>query len=227
MMNDSGSCIFCSSDAASLRWWRQTAVLSLLCHSLVIVDHRLLSHRWTLIKFNSRILIRVHLFCQCCVILSWLSCCKFFPMVLSTCCTRCFWWLSFWQRILSPDNHNWWHCLAHFWQNGLVDSQWAPFKPHSWNIRGKSSDLTIFHVQPMVNCVHKNENLFSGMKACFWRRRRRLVIKMIAAAARRRRNSGNCESCCSCCRRCCCCCCCRTAAPGSREAVQSQKWAVF
>ena len=77
MMNDSGSCIFCSSDAASLRWWRQTAVLSLLCHSLVIVDHRLLSHRWTLIKFNSRSLIRVHLFCQCCVILSWLSCCKF------------------------------------------------------------------------------------------------------------------------------------------------------
>ena len=78
MMNDSGSCIFCASDAASLRRWRQTAVLSLLCHPLVIVDHRLLSHRWTLIKFNSRSLIRVHLSCQCCVIHSWLSCCKFF-----------------------------------------------------------------------------------------------------------------------------------------------------
>ena len=60
-MNDSGSCIFCASDAASLRWWRQAAVLSLLCAPLVVVDHRLLSHRWTLIKFNSRSLIRVHL----------------------------------------------------------------------------------------------------------------------------------------------------------------------
>ena len=81
-MNVSGSCIFCASDPPSLGGWREAAVLSMLCHPLVIVDHRHLSDRWTLVKVNRRRLIKVHLHFFCFVnelrlILCWLSCCQF------------------------------------------------------------------------------------------------------------------------------------------------------
>lgn len=68
--NFSGSCIFCASDPPSLRWRRQTALLSLLCNPLVNVDHRL-NDRWTLIKYLKKQELDKSptaflLNCQCC-----------------------------------------------------------------------------------------------------------------------------------------------------------------
>jgi len=124
---------------------------------------------------------------------------------------------SFWLRIWSPDNHGCWHC--HFWQNGFLEKQ----------------TVKVFWFEFLVAIQSNPSNC---EEACFWRRRRRLVKMMAAAAAAAGEKLQLLPLLLCCCQTAAAAvtqvqllsllsCCCQTAASGSREAVQSQKWAVL